>query len=59
MDKFINVSPGKQKLLEILDNLRPYEEVRIVADKDGKPDTFFVVRSSKVIVSGIYITPVK
>lgn len=59
MDKFINVSPGKQKLLEILDNLHPYEEVRIVADKDGKPDTFFVVRSSKVIVSGIYITSVK
>lgn len=59
MDNFVKVSPGKQKLLEILDKLQPYEEVRVIADKDGKPDTYFVVRTSKVIISGTYLTSVK
>lgn len=50
MDEFIKSTPTRKKLLEILDNLQPYSEVRIIADKDGKFDKVFVEVSTKIMI---------
>lgn len=59
MEEYIKITPGQRKVLEILNELKPYERLEVVADKDGKPDTLFVHRSSKAIVSGMFVTFVK
>lgn len=59
MDSFAKITPGQRKLLDELATLRPFERIEIVADKEGKIDTFFVHRSSKVIITGFAIIPVK
>lgn len=59
MEEFAKITPGQRKILEILNDLKPFERVEIVADKDGKPDTLFVQRSSKTIISGMFVTFVK
>lgn len=56
---FIDLTPGEIKIIEELKTLKPFEEMRIVADATGKPDTFFVSRQSKVIVKGLFVTYVK
>lgn len=46
----------ERRMLETLEGiikeLKPFEEVRIVKDQTGRPNTFLVVRSQKIIVSG-------
>lgn len=59
MDNFEKVSPSEKKILDILRKLKPYEEIRIVADKDGRFDTFFYEQSTRVIISGGSINNVK
>ena len=59
MDEFAQITPGERKLLEIIKSLKPFERVEVTADKDGKVDTFFVHRQSKVIISGFAIVAVK
>lgn len=59
MDEFAKISPGERNLLEIVKSLKPFERVEIIADKDGKADTFFVHRQSKVIINGFAIVAVK
>jgi len=58
-DEFAKVTPAQRQLLEILSSLKPYERVEITADKDGKPDTFLVHRSSKMVISGFTFISVK
>ena len=59
MDSFAKITPGQKKLLEIIESLKPFERIEIIADSLGKPDVFLVIRSSKVVVKGMFITPVK
>jgi uncharacterized protein (DUF2249 family) len=59
MEEYARVTPGKRKILEQLDTLKPYEKMEITADKDGKPDTFLVFRSVKVVVKGMFEEPTK
>lgn len=59
MDEFVKISMGQRKILDILSSLKPFERLEIVADKDGKPDTFFVHRSSKMVISGFAVVAVK
>lgn len=59
MEEYSKVSPSIREIINILQGLRPYEEIRIVADKDGAFDCYILEQSTrKVIKSGIII-PVK
>lgn len=50
-DKVIKISPNEAIIIDTLRTLKPFEEVRIVADKSGKAGYFLVIRSSKVILT--------
>mgnify|MGYP001565893329 FL=1 len=45
-----NISPNEQKILDILRELKPYEEIRIVKDQLGRPDYYIVTRTQKVVL---------
>lgn len=47
----VEISQQEQKILEILRTLIPFEEIRIVKDRGGRPDDFFVVRTQKVVIT--------
>ncbi len=55
MDEFAKITPGQRKILEILASLNPYEKIVITADKDGKFDTFWIQRESKMTILGAII----
>jgi hypothetical protein len=48
-------SPQEEYLLKLLRSLKPYERIEIVADKEGKPNRFLIIRSQKIMVSEIKI----
>jgi len=51
----MTISPQEEYIIKLLRSLSPYEEVRIVADKEGKPNRFLIIRSQKIMVSEIKI----
>ncbi len=52
--EFVNLTPSEKRVIEDLRTLKPFEKMEITADKDGKPDVYFTVRSTKVIlIAGI------
>lgn len=53
------VSPQEQYIINLLRELKPFEQISIVKDKEGKPDTFLIQRSQKIMVSQIKIQEVK
>lgn len=59
MGRMIDVSPGEEQVIKILKSLKPFESIIIRADRDGKPDTYFMERTSKGVISGFAITFVK
>ena len=40
----------EQQILDILRELKPYERVEIVKDRDGVPDSYLVHRSQKIVI---------
>lgn len=58
-EEFIKITPGQRMILDAIKEMKPYEEMRIVADKDGHPDSYFIQRTSKVIVKGFFAQFVK
>ena len=50
MTEFIKLEPSEKRILEDLKTLKPFEEMRIVADKDGKPGVYYISRTSKAIL---------
>lgn len=42
---------NEQKILDILRDLKPFEEVRIVKDQLGRVDHYFVTRTQKIALS--------
>lgn len=50
MDDFTKTTSAEQQILRELRTLRPMERITIVADRDGKPQTFFVERQTKFIL---------
>ena len=43
----------EKDIFRIMRQLVPYEEIRIVKDKDGTLDSYFVVRTQKILISKI------
>jgi len=59
MDGFIKASPAQQKILTEIVNLKPMEYMVIIADRNGRPDTFIVHKSTKLLISGDFVSPLK
>jgi hypothetical protein len=56
----LEVTPDEKSLILILrDQLRPFESIKITKDKDGKPNSYFVERVQKMMVSNVGITYIK
>lgn len=48
----MNLTPQERYVIDMLRELRPFEEIRITKDKAGKPSyDFFVTRTQKVVVN--------
>lgn len=52
MESFEKITPEQKRILGYLANLQPYEYLKVMADKYGRPNTFIVVKTSKVLISG-------
>lgn len=50
MDQFFKIEPSEKRIIEELRTLKPFEEMRIVADRDGKPGVYFTTRTTKAII---------
>ena len=50
-DKIDTISENEAYIIETLRSLKPFEEVRITADKQGRVNNYLVVRSCKVILT--------
>lgn len=55
MGNFLEASPGEKQIIEFMRTLKPFERLEIVADQDGKPDSYLVLRSSKGKINGFTI----
>lgn len=53
------ISPQEEYIIRILRDAKPFEQVTITKDKLGKPDTYLVMRSQKIMISEIEIKEVK
>ena len=47
----MTISENEKYILEALRSLKPFEELRITADKQGKVNNYLVLRSSKVMLT--------
>lgn len=47
-----DLTPNERDIIEIVRDLRPYEEVKIVKDASGRIDHYFIVRTQKVVMKG-------
>lgn len=54
-DKF-PLTDNEKWIIEMLRTLKPFEQIQIVADKNGKINNFIVIRSSKILLTDL--TPV-
>ena len=45
----VNISPNEQKILDILRELKPFEELKIVKDQLGRPDYYIITRTQKIV----------
>jgi len=50
-DKLNHISENEAYIIESLRSLKPYEQVIITADKQGKVNNFLMVRSSKILLT--------
>lgn len=55
----VNISEQDMYLLKLAHEAKPYEVIEIHKDKEGKPNTYLIKRSQKVMVSEILITEVR
>jgi hypothetical protein len=55
----IDLSPQEEYVVNMMRQARPYEIIEIHKDKSGRPDTYLVKRSQKIMVSEIAIIEVK
>lgn len=45
------MTQNEQKILDILRELKPFEEIRIMKDQIGRPDYFIITRTQKIALS--------
>jgi hypothetical protein len=47
----VELTKAEKEILDMIREERPFEEIRISKDKGGKANTYFVIRTQKVILS--------
>ena len=57
--KLNTISENEAYILEALRGLKPFEEVRITADKQGKVNNFLIVYSRKVLLTDSEVLPMR
>ena len=45
-----DLSTTEQAIIDMLRDLKPYERVEIVKDRNGKPDYYIVTRAQKICI---------
>lgn len=55
----IILSKQEEYIINMLREAKPYEQITITKDKEGKMNTFLILRSQKIMVSEIMIQEVK
>lgn len=50
MIQTFELSQNEKRIVEQLRTLKPYETIAITADAQGRPDSFLLQRSSKVLL---------
>lgn len=50
MNEMMPVSPSERKILELIRSFSPYETIQITKDVQNRPDSYLVVRTSKVLL---------
>ena len=50
MIQTFDISENEKKIVEQLRDLKPYENLSIMADAQGRPDSFLITRSSKMLL---------
>jgi len=60
MIQTFDLSTNEKKIIETLRTMKPYEMIQVMADAQGRPDSFLLTRSSKVLlIMGKSETPIK
>lgn len=49
--KFENISYNEMRIIEALRTLKPFEQMIITADKQGKINNYLMIKSSKIILN--------
>lgn len=49
--QFFEVSPSELKLIVELRTLKPFEQLNIVADRNGKPGEYYVTATRKCLLT--------
>lgn len=47
---YMELDLSEKRIIEEIRTLKPFERIEVVADKEGKPGTFLVTRTSKGIL---------
>ncbi len=55
----MEISSQEKYIIETMRELRPFEVIEIQKDKLGRPGTYFIKRTQKIIVTELEITAVK
>ncbi len=45
------LTENEEKIIEMLREFKPYEKIEVQKDKDGKPDSYFIHRSVKIVLT--------
>ena len=47
----MNLTDNEKKIIDFLREAKPYEQITVIKDKDGKPDSYIIQRSQKIILT--------
>lgn len=59
VDQFLKGSTSEIIIIKEIRTLKPYEKITIVADANGKPGQYLIIRSSKGVLSDGFMRPEK
>lgn len=55
---FRELTPSLEKIVDEIITLKPYERIEIVADGEGKPETYLITRTTKARLTVHISTPI-
>jgi hypothetical protein len=50
MIQTIDLTPNEKKIIDQLRTMKPYETISIMADAQGRPDSYILTRTSKMLL---------